>query len=170
MKQRWVLLAGTALLLAAPVVHGQTPRRTQSKQGQASPVQGTSEQANAERENAERENVERENVERESAERENSKRGLGQKGRGEGGRSGLFRLLDSDRDGILSAEEINGVVAALMKLDSNRDGGLDAQELAVLGSRGDDEKRRGRAAGQGARKRSIRAQPSSKNLEQGPLK
>lgn len=160
MKQRWVLLAGTALLLAAPVVHGQTPRRTQSKQGQAPPVQGTSEQANAEQENAEQEN----------AERENSKRGLGQKGRGEGGRSGLFRLLDSDRDGILSAEEINGVVAALMKLDSNRDGGLDARELAVLGSRGDDEKRRGRAAGQGARKRSIRAQPSSKNLEQGPLK
>lgn len=165
MKQRWVLLAGTALLLAAPVVHGQTPRRTQSKQGQAPPVQGTSEQANAEQENAERENAERVN-----AERENSKRGQGQKGRGEGGRSGLFRLLDSDRDGILSAEEINGVVAALMKLDSNRDGGLDARELAVLGSRGDDEKRRGRAAGQGARKRSIRAQPSSKNLEQGPLK
>ena len=62
----------------------------------------------------------------------------GQGGRGtpRGGRSGqsgggLFRLLDVDRDGKLSAKEIDEAVAALMKLDANKDGTLDAQELAI---------------------------------------
>lgn len=61
-------------------------------------------------------------------------------GRGGRGGGGLFRLLDVDRDGNLSAKEIEGAVAALMKLDSNNDGTLDAQELAIRGGgrRGQD--------------------------------
>ena len=59
--------------------------------------------------------------------------GQGQKGGGQGGGGGLFRLLDIDRDGNLSAKEIDGAVAALMKLDVNNDGILDAQELVVRG-------------------------------------
>ncbi|MEO1983699.1 MAG: hypothetical protein ABGZ23_29925 [Fuerstiella sp.] len=65
--------------------------------------------------------------------------GQGQQGRGRGGQGGgggLFRLLDIDRDGNLSAKEINGAVAALMTLDANKDGILDAQELAVRGGGG----------------------------------
>ena len=57
----------------------------------------------------------------------------GNKGGGGQRSSGLFRLLDLDRDGNLSAKEIDGAVAALMKLDKNKDGVLDAQELTVSG-------------------------------------
>lgn len=65
-------------------------------------------------------------------ERGQQKRG-GQKG---GGGGGLFRLLDVDRDGNLSAKEIDRAVTALMKLDRNKDGVLDAQELTVRGRGG----------------------------------
>ncbi|MEO1993202.1 MAG: hypothetical protein ABGW78_14780 [Pirellulales bacterium] len=54
-------------------------------------------------------------------------------GRGGQGGGGLFRLLDVDRDGKLSAKEIDGAVTALMKLDVNRNGVLDPQELVVRG-------------------------------------
>jgi len=37
--------------------------------------------------------------------------------------------LDADRDGELSAEEIEGAAAALKKLDKNDDGKLDRDEL-----------------------------------------
>ena len=61
----------------------------------------------------------------------------GQRGGGEqGGGGGLFRLLDADRDGNLSAHEIDGAVAALTKLDANDDGVLEAQELVVRGGQG----------------------------------
>lgn len=56
--------------------------------------------------------------------------------RGGQGTGGLFRLLDIDRDGNLSAKEIEGAVAVLMKLDANKDGILDAKELAVRGGGG----------------------------------
>lgn len=60
---------------------------------------------------------------------EDSRRGGGQGG-GRGGQGGgLFRLLDVDRDGRLSAKEIDGALAVLTKLDANKDGMLDAQEL-----------------------------------------
>ena len=61
--------------------------------------------------------------------------GRSMQGGGRGGQGGgdLFRLLDVDRDGKLSAKEIDGAVAALMKLDANKDGTLDAQELAIRG-------------------------------------
>lgn len=62
------------------------------------------------------------------------KQGGGQGQKGGGG--GLFQLLDVDRDGNLSAQEINGAVTALMKLDANKDGILDAQELVVRGGGG----------------------------------
>lgn len=75
---------------------------------------------------------------------ERQRRGQGQQSRGQdgrrggqgGGSGGLFRLLDTDRDGNLSAKEIDGAVAALMKLDANKDGILDAQELVVRGGQG----------------------------------
>lgn len=62
-------------------------------------------------------------------------RGRGMQRGGRGGQSGgvLFRLLDVNRDGKLSAKEIDGAVAALMKLDANKDGILDAQELVIRG-------------------------------------
>ncbi len=63
------------------------------------------------------------------------RRGGGQKGRGQSV-GGLFRLLDLDRDGNLSAKEIDGAVAALMKLDANKDGVLVKQELTVSGGGG----------------------------------
>lgn len=56
-------------------------------------------------------------------------------GRGGQGGGGLFRLFDVDRDGKLSAKEIDGAVAALMKLDKNRNGVLSSEELASV-SRG----------------------------------
>ena len=68
----------------------------------------------------------------------------GQGGRGGqgGGGGGLFRLLDIDRDGNLSAKEIDGAVAVLMKLDANKDGIFDAKELAVRGGGGKRHKQR----------------------------
>ena len=67
----------------------------------------------------------------------------GRRGGQEGGGGGLFRLLDTDRDGNLSAKEIDGAVAALMKLDANKDGVLDAQELTVRGGGGQGGKKKG---------------------------
>lgn len=78
--------------------------------------------------------------------------GQGQQGRGRGGQGGgggLFRLLDVDRDGNLSPKEIEGAVAALLKLDVNKNGILDAQELVVRGGGGQGGKG-GRGGQQGA--------------------
>ena len=74
-------------------------------------------------------------------------RGMQRGGRGGQGSGGLFRLLDVDRDGKLSAKEIDGAVAALMKLDANKDGTLDAQELVIRG-----KGRPGRGANSGKNK------------------
>lgn len=41
----------------------------------------------------------------------------------------LMRVLDADRDGRLSANEINNATAALKQLDRNQDGQVDEQEL-----------------------------------------
>ena len=59
--------------------------------------------------------------------------GRGGRGGGQGGGGGLFRLLDVDRDGQLSAKEIDGAIAVLAKLDADNDGILDAEELNVRG-------------------------------------
>ncbi len=74
--------------------------------------------------------------------------------RGGQGGGGLFRLLDVDRDGKLSAKEIEGAVAVLMKLDANKDGTLDAQELVVRGG-----------GGRGGRGRNRREERDSGNSE-----
>ncbi|OPZ19809.1 MAG: EF hand [candidate division BRC1 bacterium ADurb.BinA364] len=42
----------------------------------------------------------------------------------------LMEALDADKNGIISAKEIEGAVAALKKLDKNADGQLTADELA----------------------------------------
>jgi hypothetical protein len=76
---------------------------------------------------------------RDAKERTQGGRGEGRDGQGGGG---LFRLLDIKRDGLLSANEINGAVAVLMKLDKNRDGVLDSDELAIA-SRGQGGGQRG---------------------------
>jgi hypothetical protein len=41
----------------------------------------------------------------------------------------LLCVFDADRDGVLSASEINGATAALMNLDANHDGKIDPSEL-----------------------------------------
>ena len=48
----------------------------------------------------------------------------------------LFSVFDTDRDGVLTASEISGATAALMKLDANRDGKIDSSELCPAGARG----------------------------------
>ena len=58
-------------------------------------------------------------------------KGGGQKGGGQGG--GLFRLLDVNRDNMLSETEINNAFNVLKMLDVNRNGVLDPQELVVRG-------------------------------------
>ena len=58
-------------------------------------------------------------------------KGGGQKGGGQGG--GLFRLLDINRDDMLSKTEMNNAFNVLKMLDVNRNGVLDPQELVVRG-------------------------------------
>ena len=58
-------------------------------------------------------------------------KGGGQKGGGQNG--GLFRLLDINRDEMLSEAEINNAFNVLKMLDVNRNGVLDPQELVVRG-------------------------------------
>ena len=58
-------------------------------------------------------------------------KGGGQKGGGQGG--GLFRLLDVNRDNMLSETEINNAFNVLKMLDVNRNGVLDPQELVMRG-------------------------------------
>lgn len=58
-------------------------------------------------------------------------KGGGQKGGGKKG--GLFRLLDINRDEMLSEAEINNAFNVLKMLDVNRNGVLDPQELVVRG-------------------------------------
>ncbi len=74
-------------------------------------------------------------------------------GQGSGGqrRGGLFRFLDVDRDGILSAKEIDRAAAMLMRLDTNRDGVLDAEELNVRVGGG-----QGRGNAKGGQRRELR--------------
>ena len=67
-------------------------------------------------------------------------------GQGRGGGGGLFRLLDVDGDGQLSAKEIDGAITVLARLDVNQDGTIDAQELIVRGGGGGQ----GRGASRGS--------------------
>tara|TARA_B100001094_G_scaffold305658_1_gene335675 strand:- start:134 stop:532 length:399 start_codon:yes stop_codon:yes gene_type:complete len=67
---------------------------------------------------------------RDTGDRQLKKSG-GQKGGGQGG--GLFRLLDINRDDMLSKTEINNAFNVLKMLDVNRNGVLDPQELVVRG-------------------------------------
>ena len=58
-------------------------------------------------------------------------KGGGQKGGGQKG--GLFRLLDINRDEMLSEAEIYNAFNVLKMLDVNRNGVLDPQELVMRG-------------------------------------
>lgn len=80
--------------------------------------------------------------------------------RGPGGRGDLnsrlpiYKVLDADEDGEISAEEIENAVAALKKLDKNNDGKLDAQEIApTFGRRGGARGGRGGAGARPGRER-----------------
>ena len=50
---------------------------------------------------------------------------------GRRGRRRLFDVIDVDRNGQLSREEMDSAVAVLMRLDSNKDGTLTAEELQM---------------------------------------
>ena len=79
------------------------------------------------------------------------RRGAERRGGGQGGGTGvIFRLLDADQDGQLSAKEIDNVVAVLKKLDENKDGILSAEELRFKGGR------RGRNPGRGGQQERVR--------------
>ena len=86
----------------------------------------------------------------------------GQGGRGQGG-GGLFRVLDADRDGNLSKQEIDGAAAVLMKLDADRNGVLDEKELEVRG--GQRGKQGSRGDGDTGRQREMKndVPPAGKN-------
>lgn len=88
----------------------------------------------------------------------------GQRGGGGqgGGGGGLFRLLDTDRDGNLSAKEIDGAVATLMKLDADKNGTLDAQELVVRGGGGQGRGGQG-GGGRGDQQRAENPQRGGSN-------
>lgn len=91
------------------------------------------------------------------ADRDAKERTPGRKGGGRGGQGGggLFRLLDVDRDGKLSAKEIDGAVAVLMKLDKDRDGVLSSEELASV-SRGRGGGQRGKGDGRDKQRKETR--------------
>jgi len=56
-----------------------------------------------------------------------------QRQKGGGQKGGLFRLLDINRDEMLSEAEINNAFNVLKMLDVNRNGVLDPQELVMRG-------------------------------------
>jgi len=66
------------------------------------------------------------------------KQGKGQKR--PGGRNPILAVLDTNRDGTLSAAEMQNAVSALQKLDKNGDGNLTQEELVPnRGNKGDRE-------------------------------
>jgi hypothetical protein len=73
------------------------------------------------------------------------RRGEGAEGRRRQSLSPLMRVLDANKDGKLSAEEINNAKAALLTLDKNDDGELTREELRPRRPGGEGEK----AAGEG---------------------
>lgn len=63
---------------------------------------------------------------------ERGRRGPGRRGPGGPGHHGpppIIAALDIDKDGVISASEIDGAVAALKTLDKNEDGDLTMEEL-----------------------------------------
>ncbi len=116
-----------AIVIAMLVFGNTTNAQEQSRQGQR--VQhGNADDAEAERRKGDRNREARSGG---SQDQQGARRGGGQPGGG-----GLFRLLDVDRDGQLSAKEIDGAIAVLSKLDTNKDGVLDGEELNVHGGGG----------------------------------
>ena len=63
----------------------------------------------------------------------------------------LMRAIDADGDGILSAAEIEGAIAAIKKLDKNEDGKIDKAELAPPKRKGGERPKRGEGAKDGER-------------------
>lgn len=52
-----------------------------------------------------------------------------QRERGQGGGNPINRVLDADRDGVISKSEIANAMSALLKLDADKDGKLSSKEL-----------------------------------------
>jgi hypothetical protein len=94
--------------------------------------------------------ISRQEVDPADADRRLRQRGGG--GRGQRGGNLLFRTLDTDADGDISAKEIENAVTALQKLDKNRDGELKPDEVRPEGGRGGPGGRRGPRGGQGGRR------------------
>ncbi len=140
-----------AIVIAMLVFGNTTNAQEQSRQGQR--VQrGNADDAEAERRKGDRNREARSG----GSQDQQGARGGGGQGRGRGGGQpgggGLFRLLDVDRDGQLSAKEIDGAIAVLSKLDTNKDGVLDGEELNVRGGGG--------RGGQGGERKDQGAQAS----------
>jgi len=75
------------------------------------------------------------------------------RGGGGGAANALFAALDTNKDGVLDAEEIANAPAALKKLDKNSDGKITREELRPAGAT---------AAGEdGANKRRRKNAPST---------
>lgn len=63
----------------------------------------------------------------------------------------LMTALDTDNDGVISAEEIEKAAAALKKLDQDEDGKLSAEELRAVPGRGFGDREAGGRGAFGAR-------------------
>ena len=73
----------------------------------------------------------------------------------------VLAALDADKDGVISAAEIDNASAALRKLDRNRDGKLSGEELRpMMGQRGDSDRR---PAGPGGTPRPEGAGPQGRS-------
>ena len=79
-------------------------------------------------------------------------------GPGIGGPSAIMAALDANKDGELSAAEIDLAIVALKKLDKNNDGKLDRSEMGA-GDRGPEGRGPGPGPGPSPKARRPRARP-----------
>ncbi len=132
------LTIGSVLVIAVGLLTTGASAQDRERPDGERRVQGQGQRRNAERGDRERGG--------QQERRERGQRGDGQREggqRGAGGGDLLFRALDIDSDGTISAKEIENALAALMKLDKNKDGQLTRDELRPEAGRGGGGERRG---------------------------